>query len=151
MSATSVDATVLAGKNVEVTIAVAKGDITLSITINGKDGAHIDAAQVFLVKGIAGFKTGKDITGAFTRGGMVGMEFAMGANAVAFADLLPGSYSVCTIPINGDLSDQTFMQRVMREGDSLAVYCVQYEVKAAPKAQTFVQEVPPMNPLPTAP
>jgi hypothetical protein len=57
---------------------------------------------------------------------------------------VPGDYSVCTVPITGDLSDQTFQARIQEHMQELKVYCKQAKVLPSPTKQTFVAEVPAM-------
>ena len=65
-----------------------------------------------------------------------------------FDELVPGDYSVCTIPITGKMEDQTFMRRLQENMQSLKVYCKSLKLTPAPLKQTFVHEVPSMTPLP---
>ncbi|MEZ4365857.1 MAG: carboxypeptidase-like regulatory domain-containing protein [Kofleriaceae bacterium] len=152
MSMTNVGTTVevAPGKRAEVTLEFAVGDVTLTVSVAGLAGAHIDGAQVFLVRGIAAFANGQDITDATLKGGseVVGMKFSFGGAPAVFPELVPGKYSVCTLPITGDMNDPVFAQRLQENAMKLAVYCKQVEVTPSPKAQELVHEVPAMNPLP---
>jgi hypothetical protein len=64
---------------------------------------------------------------------------------------VPGDYTVCTVPITGDMTDPTFQQRLGANAQLLKVYCKPVVVAASPNAQTVVQEVPAMVPLPDPP
>ena len=66
-----------------------------------------------------------------------------------FDELVAAGYSVCTIPITGDLNDSTFAQRLQEHTDVLKVYCKKIALAASPQKQTIVHEVPAMEPLPT--
>jgi len=83
-------------------------------------------------------------------GRVVGMKFWFGEGKPLpeFDQLVPGDYSVCSIPILGDLNDTTFAQRLQEHLDTLAVYCKQAKVTPSPAKQSFVHEVPAMTPLP---
>jgi hypothetical protein len=78
------------------------------------------------------------------------MKFGLGVGKPIpeFEELVAGDYSVCTIPIVGDLNDSTLMQRIQQHMDAVATYCKQVKVAAAPAKQTVVHEVPTMSPLP---
>lgn len=146
----TVDVEVVAGQRVSADIALPVGDLSLEVTVKARPGERIDAAQVFVLRGQAAVKTGKDLMDAFTQGSgqISGMAFAMGPKPAAFAELLPGQVSICTIPITGDMSDPQFSARLQRHTDTLAVHCALRDLPASPKAQTFVHEVPQMAPLP---
>jgi hypothetical protein len=55
---------------------------------------------------------------------------------------------VCVIPVNGDLSDNLFQERLQRHVDALLVYCKAMVVADSPNEQTYSTAVPPMVPLP---
>jgi hypothetical protein len=74
--------------------------------------------------------------------------FGEGKPLPEFEELVPANYSVCTIPITGDLNDAQFQQRLQEESASLKVYCKPVKLQASPQKQTVVHEVPAMTPLP---
>ncbi len=147
---TSVTVTVTAGKDAQVTIDIPVGQVTLTVQPKALPGHKLDSAQVFLFKGQAAPSTGKQVFEQFLQGGAVGSKiwFGAGKPAPEFAELLAGDYSICTLPINGDLNDPTFAQRLMRNQDVLKVYCKPMKLPAAPLQQATVHEVPSMAPLP---
>ena len=61
--------------------------------------------------------------------------FGEGKPLPEFDELVPGDYSVCTIPITGDLSDTTFQQRMQEHLNALKVYCKAAKVLASPAKQ----------------
>jgi hypothetical protein len=65
-----------------------------------------------------------------------------------FGELVAGPYSLCSIPITGDMNDQTFMQRIQENVPTLRVYCKPLTLQPQPAKQTAVQELPAMTPLP---
>jgi len=145
-----VDVQVKAGARVTQNLDIPAGDLTLEIVIKPKAGATLDAAQVFLFRGVVAAKTGKDLQEAFTTGGASagGMQFWMGQGTVKFDETLPGRVSICSVPITGDLRDPTVQQRLQRHGELLAVYCMSLELPASPTQQSYPQELPAMTPLP---
>lgn len=146
----SSEVTIVAGKVTTLDVDMpAAGNVTLTVTIRGKGGAAIPSAQVILMRGVVAYKNGKEAMEGTTAGGsMVGVGFTVGGGSTPFKDLAPGTYSVCTVPLPGDLSDQQLMARLGEHMDSIAVHCAKVDVAAAPASQTFTHEVPPAAPLP---
>jgi hypothetical protein len=150
LKSTSTTVQVTARKQTKVTIDIPVGSVTLSVQIKPLPNHKVDAAQVFLFRGVVAIKTAKEVNEAFLGGGVVGMKFWFGEGKPLpeFDQLVPGDYSVCAIPILGDLNDSTFQQRLQEHLDTLAVYCKQAKVAPSPTKQSFVHEVPSMTPLP---
>ncbi len=147
---TSVTVKVTAGQDAKVTIDIPVGQLTLTVQPKALPGHKIDSAQVFLFTGHAAPTNGKQIFELFVQGGAVGSKIWFGASKPVpeFPELLPGDYSICTLPINGDLNDPTFAQRLMRDSALLKVYCRPMKLAASPLKQSIVHEVPSMTPLP---
>jgi hypothetical protein len=123
--------------------------VTLTVEVRGKDGVKIDAAQVFLFRGQVAVKNAEQVTERFLAGDAAGMGFWFGnATWPTFPKLVPGVYSVCTLPINGNLADMEFQQRLQEHLDKLDVHCDAKVIEAAPSEQKHVATVPKMNPLP---
>ena len=150
MKATSVTVEVTAGRPTTAPIDIPVGDITLTVTIKPAAGAQVDAAQVFLFGGTVAYVSGKQLTDAMFAGGVQGMKFWLGKALPmpVFDELVAGTYSACSIPITGSMSDATLMQRIQENLATLKVYCKQVTVKPAPLAQELTQELPSMDPLP---
>ncbi len=146
----SANVTVEPGQTAHVELEITTGDVTLQVEIKGKHDATIDAAQVFVFTGKVRATNAKELLSIFSQGASSGarMTFAFPPKTADFKEMTPGAYSTCVVPVNGDLGDPQFQQRLQRHTDALAVYCEDVEVKAAPAEQRFVAEVPPMNPLP---
>jgi hypothetical protein len=96
-------------------------------------------------------KDAQQLTDAFLQGGVVGMKFWFGEGKPQpeFAELVPGDYSLCSVPVTGDLNDPTFQQRLQEHMQELKVYCKQVKLTPSPNKQTFTQELPAMTPLST--
>ena len=150
MKATSVTVQVTAGKQTTVTIDIPVGTIALTVQVHAQSGAKVDAAQVFLLQGAAAFANAKQLADGFLQGGMQGMKFWFGEGKPLpeFDELVAGDYSVCSIPITGDLSDPTFQQRMQENMQTLKVYCKAVKITPSPNAQTVTQDLPAMTPLP---
>ncbi len=150
LKSTTVTVQVTAGKETKQNIDIPVGDITLTVQIKPIAGAKVDAAQVFLFAGTIVPANGKQLLDAFIAGGAQGMKFWFGEGKPLpeFDELVPGAYSVCSIPITGDMSDPKLMQRINENVATLKVYCRQTRLPASPQKQTFTQELPAMTPLP---
>ena len=108
------------------------------------------ASQVFLFTGTIDVRDAGALQKTFvaTSGSGAKMAFAMGAAPAAFVDVTPGPYSVCMIPITGDMSDPQFMKRLQDAAMTLAVHCRPLAVAATPAEQQASFAIPPMSPLP---
>ncbi|HWU90810.1 MAG TPA: carboxypeptidase-like regulatory domain-containing protein, partial [Kofleriaceae bacterium] len=150
MKSTSVTVDVVAGQEATVTIDIPVGQITVVVQPKPLPGNTLDAAQVFLFAGLVAPTNGKQLRDSFLQGGALGMKiwFGEGKPLPEFAEVVPGEYSVCTVPINGNLMDPTFQKRLQEQSALLKVYCRQTKIPAAPLKQTIVHEVPAMTPLP---
>ena len=151
LKSTSTTVQVRAGKDTKVTIDIPVGTIALTVTIKPQANQKVDAAQVFLFRGALAVHNAKELTDGFLGGGVQGMKFWFGGDKPApeFDELVAGNYSVCSIPITGDMSDSQFQQRMQAHMEALKVYCKQVKLTESPQQQSVVQELPAMAPLPT--
>lgn len=152
MSANSTSATVdvTAGQTANVAIDIPVGTITVTVTVKALAGAKLDAAQVFLLRGSVAVQTAKQLNDTFGSGGMAGMKFWFGDGKPqpTFDEVVPNEYSVCGIPITGNMMDPTFAQRLQEHVDLLKVYCKPLHVGASPVQQALELDLPAMAPLP---
>ena len=149
MSSTSRDITVVAGQRTQADLEIPVGSVTLTVEVRGKGGVKIDAAQVFLFRGAVAIRNAQDVTDRFLAGDAAGMGFWFGNDTwPSFPELVPGSYSVCTLPINGNLADMQFQQRLQENLDKLDVHCQAKAITASPTEQRHIATVPKMTPLP---
>lgn len=144
---TSTTVQITAGHTTTVTLDIPVGTITLDVNIKPAGRATVNAAQVFLFHGTIALTNAKDIQAAFLGGTAAGMKFWFGTT-VEFAELVPGDYSACSIPITGNMADATFLQRIQENLDVLKVYCQQIKLLASPDKQTLTQMLPSMATLP---
>lgn len=145
----SKSARVEVGKRAKVDIDIPLGDITLTISVKPRGAGKIDSSQVFLFAGKVSPTNAREVNEAFTSAsGDGGAKAAMPSTGdTHFTDVSPGVYSVCVLPLAGDLSDPQVQQRIMAALDKLKVYCSPYTVTAAPVQQSYTAVVPPMEPL----
>src|SRR5262249_16349689 len=126
--------------------------VTLTIEIHGLAKARIDGAYVALFDAGVVMKNAKEMRDVILHGSgaSAGQQLWIAPGPFPHFDVDAGPRSVCTIPINGNMSDPQLLARLCgKGGDQLAAYCAPVVVKLDPSKQTFVQEVPPMKPLPS--
>ncbi len=153
MKSAAATTTVVAGKQATANIEIPVGEITLTVELKPLPGHTVDSGQVFLFTGTVAAKDGKQLNESFFQGGAQGMKlwFGKGQPFPEFDELVAGTYSVCSIPITGDLTDTKFQGRLQQHMELLQLYCKQIKVTATPAKQTFVHELPSMTPLPDPP
>ncbi|MDQ3333634.1 MAG: carboxypeptidase-like regulatory domain-containing protein [Myxococcota bacterium] len=150
LKSTTATVQVTAGKETKANIDIPVGQVTLTVNIKPLANAKVDAAQVFLFHGAAVAGTGKELMDAFLGGGAQGMKiwFGAGKPPADFPELVPGDYTVCSVPITGDMNDPQFMMRINENAQTIKVYCKQLKVTATPLAQAMTHDLPSMSPLP---
>ena len=153
LKTTTVNVNVVAGQEAKVAIDIPVGEITLTVEIRPMAGQQVDGAQTFVYAGQVAIANGKQLSESFFQGGAQGMKiwFGPGKPMPEFTELVPGEYSLCTIPITGDFMDPRFQARLQENMEALRVYCKVTKLPPAPLKQTVVQEVPAMTPLPAPP
>lgn len=157
--------TVVAGKQVDGTIVLPAGDITLTVKVVPKPGETVNAGVVFLFRGAVAAANGEEIMDAFLAskgvqgemgdttlavGGTAGMLFWLGpiSGYPSFEEIVPRDYTTCVIPITGSIMDQQLLGRLFANLDKLEVICKPVRVTPAPTQQETSVTVPAMRPLP---
>lgn len=132
-----------------VDLVIEVGDVTIQITVKGVDDAPIDIAQLFLIKGEHSPKNAKELTDTYLRdqAGGIHQGMAVGTTPTQLAQIIPGEYSLCVIPINGPIADASFQMRLQEHADKLKVYCQVAAIAESPKEQRITAVVPPMEPF----
>jgi hypothetical protein len=150
MKSTQVNVDVKTGQDTKVNIEIPVGEITLAVTFKALPGHKVDAAQAFLFNGAVVATNLKQMTDSAFKGGMVGMKIWLGAAMPPpeFDELLPGDYSICTIPITGNIADPALQQQLQTQAQLLKIYCKPVKVAAQPTKQAVTQELPSMDALP---
>ena len=141
--------TVRVGEQAQADIDIAVGHVELTVQVQGMHGAAINAAQILLIKGKVEIRLASELNklAASSGGGITG-GFWMPAKPTIIKELVPGEYSLCVVPIGGDMNDPIFVQKLQKNRLSLKVYCSQLALAASPEKQTHLALVPPMDPLP---
>lgn len=151
MKSTSATVEVTAGQQATANIEIPVGDVTLTVQVKPLPSNQVDAAQLFLFAGSVNLTTAGQLSAGIFKNSLQGMKFWLGAGKPApdFAELVAGGYSLCAVPITGDMSDPQFLQRLRQNQQVLKVYCKATNVTATPAAQTLTIELPSMVPLPS--
>lgn len=124
-----------AGTQTAVTLEVPAGTIKLSVIMTRT--AEVAGAWVYLFSGTVEFQNYAELWAQFLAPAMQGRTFWRGDETqAAFERLVPGDYTVCTVPLEGDPHDQGIMQRVHGDRASVNVHCIPVRVVAAPDEQT---------------
>ncbi len=140
------------GEKVQVDIDIPVGSVKLTIDVKGQGGAKIDAAQVLLLVGKVQIESASELNkAAMAAGGSISQTFWMAAKPAVFTKVIPAEYSLCVIPINGDMNDPAFVMRLRKYTASLKVICSPLTIPAQPESQRQQVTVPPMQPLPPEP
>ncbi len=142
--------TVKAGAEAKADIDIEVGSLEVTVTVSPKPGAKVDAAQVFLVKGVVKSRNGKELQAAFLGAGKTGgarMAFATGKPLQAKYDkVTAGRYSVCVVPITGDITDPTCGARIQKAALELGVHCSMHDVASSKSRAMLSVQVPSMSP-----
>ncbi len=145
---------VVAGRSIDASIDIPTGELELTVTIEPKPGATVNAAWLLLVRGAFAAQNGKALMDAFLavegggEGGAAGTQIWFGGAAPVFTELVAGSYTVCALPITGNIMDRTLSERINANLEKLEVVCKGVIVTAAPAKQSTTLVTPAMRPLP---
>ena len=144
MRSTTQTVDVVAGQQIAVTIDIPVGTLALAVTVKPIAGAEVDAAQVFLFHGNVQFANGRVVLDNLFTAGVEGMKFWLGAssNPLPYDELVAGTYSICGIPVTGNVMDPKLMQRLQEDMEQLKVYCKPFTLAAAPTQQSAELDLP---------
>jgi hypothetical protein len=147
MRGTSQPVTVVAGQTANVTIDIPVGTLTLNVTVAPMAGATVNAAEVFLFRGSLQFANLLVLKDNFLQAGVENMK-TWPIQPVEFDQLLPMTYSVCGLPLTGNVLNAQFQQRLQENMQLLKVYCQPVTMSGQPTTQTLSLSLPSMTPLP---
>lgn len=145
MKSTSVTVDVVAGTPTHVDIAIPTGSITLSVAIKPLPGATVTWAMVALINGLGQMENGKQLMEGMVGGTLGTAKAWFGAGTVDFDELQPGTYTICSMPVTGAMTDPQVGQRLQEHQDTMKVYCQPAQVQAT---MTVTQSLPSQPPLP---
>lgn len=146
---TAVTVTVVARQTATVTIDIPVGNVALVVAPKALPGAVVNAAQVFLLAGTVNVTNAKQLTDGFLGGQIQGMKFWLGEGKppVEYDELVPGPFSVCAIPITGNLTDGSFQQKIQQHVEQLKVICKSVQLAPSPQTQQLAIDLPAMTPF----
>lgn len=135
-----------AGKTMTIDLAVEPGTVTVDVTLKPKTGT-LGVANVYLAAGNISATTGNELglkMAAAPPGSSQWVIVRRGEPA-RFTEVVPGNYSVCSIPYPAEVKGMAAMTYADRHGDSLLAFCRQVTIGAAPETQpvTLNVELPP--------
>jgi hypothetical protein len=141
---------VTAGKQTTANVEIPVGDITVTVGVKPMTGNKVDAAQIFLFAGTVNLSNGRQLVDGIFQSSIQGTKFWLGTGKPVpeFPELAAGDYSICALPITGDMSDMQFQHRLQENMQLLKVYCKAAHVTPSPPSQAFEVELPAMTPLP---
>jgi protocatechuate 3,4-dioxygenase beta subunit len=140
---------VIGNQKIKVDIDIPLGDVSLSVDVIGENEAKISAAQVILIKGIhAATNVAEFNKIALSNVGSIMTSFWMPGRKASFSKVVPDEYTLCIIPLSGDMSDPAFLQKLQKHANMLAVHCSPQTIAGSPSEQSLSKTVPPMNPFP---
>ena len=150
MRSSSTSVKVVAGQQTVAKLDFPVGNVTLTVAITPVAGQTVNFALVMLMPSGVIAPTAKEVMDQFMGGGAFGQQKWTPGASPAFTELLPGEYTVCSIPITGNMMDANFLARMGDLMFQLKAYCVPAHVAASPAAQTVTQQLP-AQPLPEQP
>lgn len=120
--------------------------VTLDVTLKAKTGA-VGVASVYLATGNISATTGNELALKMAAAGPGASQWVIvrRGEPARFADVVPGGYSVCSIPYPAEVKGMAAMTYAERHGDSLLAFCKPISVGAAPESQSVILpiELPP--------
>lgn len=145
MKSTSVTVNVVAGAPTHVDIAIPTGTLTLSVAIKPLPGATVTWAMVALINGLGTMENGKQLLEGLVGGSLGNAKPWFGAGTADFDELMPGTYTICSLPVTGAMNDPQIGQRMQENGDTMKVYCQPVQLT---QTTTVTQSLPSMTPMP---
>lgn len=137
------------GKEVAIDLAVEPGAVTLDVTLKAKTGT-VGVANVYLVSGTVTAATANELGLVMAAAGPGASQWVIvrRGEPARFAEVVPGTYSICAVPYPAEVRGMAAMTYAERHGDSLLASCKPINVNPAPDTQaaTLVVTLPPFIP-----
>jgi len=149
----SYQVTVNAGTSASIDIELGSIGAILDIEVVATDGSDLQSSQVLLYRGIINFESvgdAREQLPALLAKGNLRMGWVP-PNPLRIVGVAPGVYSVCVVPIAGDIRDPEAAKRAHANIEQVKVHCSKLTMKADPPIRRHVVKVPPPAPLPPAP
>ncbi len=130
-------------KTAHVDLQLIKTDLSLTVAVETLDHKPVKSAVAFVMGGLVDAHTAIEVEQALAAHGAGGFQQAMLMNAQPnkFANLVPGSWSVCILPVAGDLNDSSDTEKLMKDPDVLPVTCKPVVVAPSPNDQSVTIQV----------
>jgi protocatechuate 3,4-dioxygenase beta subunit len=138
----TVEVVVEAGKVARADIAFPAGSVkvTISVLVNGRAP---DNAMLFLVSGAIDPKNLEELEITIAGRGQGGVHqniILRGAepHSYTFEAVVPGEWTACALPIDGNIMDPAVTERLQKDPDSLPVVCERAVIAESPSEQKIV-------------
>jgi hypothetical protein len=141
-------ARVESGKVAHVELTLVKTDLSLTVTVVTADAKPLKSGIAFVIAGACNATTAIEVEHVLAAKGAGGFQqgFIMGGQPKSFPNLSAGSYTVCVLPVAGDVRDQNDAEHAFRDPDALPVICKPIVVAASPNSQSVTVTVPTPTP-----
>ncbi|AKF84798.1 hypothetical protein MFUL124B02_04615 [Myxococcus fulvus 124B02] len=128
-------------------IEVVMGGQALSIQVLEADGQPLQNAQVYLGTGQLSAATLGQLEAVLAaRGdGQTRILLLMKGQPLTVTRLVSGTYTLCVVPVRGNLDDPTWAQRVRDGASQLPVSCEPVELSATGTPRPMVHRLPPVR------
>jgi hypothetical protein len=132
-------------KTAHLDLEIPAGGVTVSLRVAPPAGVTVTAAQVFLVTGGKIVATTADqFIDAFGElgDGAAHQGWILKGEPAKLANVAPGGYSACAIPIPGDINSPRDMMKLRDQMNKLVVACQPVAIKDRPAEQEVTITVP---------
>ena len=107
----------------------------LEVLVKLKGGGEVTSSQVLLMEGDFKIERGGEAASAkLLAESRFRSVFTNRSKPAVFTGVAPGRYSVCVVPLAGDIADPDFGKAVMDNIEQVKIHCEPTEVAADPKA-----------------
>lgn len=137
-------ATVAAGEPTTIELDMASGTVELSVRVRDLDGEPLVASQVLLFEGEVVATTAADLERTVPKTSNMRSTFANGDADAVFASIVPGRYTACVVPLDGDYRNPEYGLRFLDAEyvGALPTHCHPVTVEPEPGEQTMSVNVP---------
>ena len=131
-----------AGKEVSIDLAVEPGAVTVDVTLQAKNGT-VGVSHVWIASGNITATTANELGLRMAAAGPGASQWVIvrRGEPARFAEVVPGTYSVCAVPFPAEVRGMAAMTYADRHGDSLLAFCKPISVGAGPPAQSVLLPV----------
>jgi large repetitive protein len=134
------------GKEIAIDLTVEPGSITFDVTLKLKAG-ELGVANVYLASGTVSATTANELGLKMAAAGAGASQWVIvrRGEPARFVDVVPGNYSMCSVPYPAEVKGMAAMTYAERHGDTLLAFCKPVSIRQSPETQsgTLPVELPP--------